>query len=136
MTTATIDVTPHIEWASRIARRIAKGYRFVPGGQEEQELIGCAHLVLVRKSHTYEPAREVYATECGALFRGYVSQTVTTECRREARRIRNGGTYHTREEIDGVTLSVEAMGRMVLEDGTAWEPADYRTAETGFAFAD
>lgn len=133
---ATIDVSPHVGWATGIAVGVARAYRFTPGGQEEDELIGTALFRLVELSHRYDPAREVVKTDCGALFKGFCRRTLMTECQREARRVRNGGTYRTREETAGVTLSVEALSSHCLDDGTQWEPADHRAADAGYAFAD
>lgn len=122
-----IDITPHMSWAEGIARKVSRKYRFGVGSQEEMEIISAAYLVMAEKSHTYEPKLEVTATECGALFRGYCTVAITTDCRREARRLLNGGTYNTRNETPGITLTVDQIPSLT-EERYGWEPIDYRSS--------
>lgn len=124
-TTPQIDVVPHLAWAKSLAKRVSRQYRFGRGSQEEQEIVSAAHLVLCEKAHTYEPKLEVTPTECGALFRGYCQIAIVTDCRRECRRLLNGGTYNTRNETPGVTLMVDQLPT-ITEDGHGWELVDYR----------
>ena len=104
-----VDPTPHIKWARSIARGVRADFGFLKGSQEEQELEAEAYLALCRKAHSFDPSRVPPGGDPAGAFRGYASSYIRCECRREARRLKNGGTYHTRNESGLQTIEVEDL---------------------------
>jgi hypothetical protein len=93
----------HLEWATRIAARIAEWRGFSRSSQEAQDIISHALFTLVRKLAKFA-ARPVYdeGENVHGHFRGWIHPSLRAECLREAKRLRGGGTFHTppHEELD------------------------------------
>jgi hypothetical protein len=66
--------------------------------QEEKDLESVAYLALVELARRFDPAKAPAGAATVDAFRGWAAVEVRCRCRREARRLRNGGTYHTRRE--------------------------------------
>lgn len=88
-----------IAWGERIAVREAKRFRLV--GQERDDLKSAAVLKIVELAARsvadggFDPSR---VPEGGVLleqWKAWADLHVHCECRREALRLRNGGTFHT-----------------------------------------
>lgn len=118
MTGTNLDVTAHLAWAAEVARLIAKEYHFRKKGQEEEDLQAVAFLHLCRAARDYtgDPADTDH-------FRGYAHLRITAEVRREARRLRNGGTYWTRKEQRGEVMDVSALSDLLDRDGKPYDAA-------------
>lgn len=101
---AAVDVTAHLSWAAAVARGVARAYRL--RGQEAADLEQTAHLTLVRCALAFDAGRVPEAGDAGGAFRGYCHREVQSECRREAARLRNGGTFKTRRRGQGVLLAI------------------------------
>ena len=110
-----------IPWARNIGRQVAKAYGFLKHSQEEEDVISAAYLRMVDRWAAFEPER-------GTDFRGFARRDVMSECQREARRLRNGGTYNTRREEPGVSLVVQIASTMDNADGEPMDIVDYRAA--------
>ncbi len=121
------DPTAHVEWARRVARGVAKAFRFAPASQEEAELEGEALLAMVGRSRAY--IHRGGRDPLGA-FRGYAYSYVRSQCVREARRIRNGGTYRTRREADLPPVEVSHLSVMKTPAGDPVELVDLRSLDT------
>lgn len=93
----------HLEWATRVAVRIAEWRGFARRSQEAQDVISHATFTLVRKLAKFVP-RESYGEgeNVHGHFRGWIHPSLRAECLREAKRLRGGGTFHTppAEEVD------------------------------------
>lgn len=94
----SINVTDHLDWSRGIARGVSRAYRFDRGSQEESDLEQTAMLALVRCGLAFDAERVPVGGDPAGAFRGYAHRELQSECRREARRLRNGGTYRTRRE--------------------------------------
>jgi hypothetical protein len=101
-----IVITDHIRWARTIARGVRRSFRFLRGSQEEQDLESTAYLTLVQLACKFDPRRVPPGGNMRSAFRGWATIGIRNQCQREARRLRNGGTYNTRREIAGVSLVV------------------------------
>lgn len=104
-----IAIQGHITWARAIARGVRNSFRFLPGSQEEQDLESTAYLAAVELAQRFDPTRVPPGGDLEAAFRGWATIAVRSHCRREARRLRNGGTYHTRREKPGHALVVQGL---------------------------
>lgn len=131
-----IDVTNHLDWAAKIARSIAHAYKFVRQSQEEDDLVSIAHLTVVQKAVTFDPEHVPEGGDTGGAFRGWLHPHIVGFCRREARRLRNGGTYYTRREVAGVALVAEQMSEHVTSDGSPVEVPDLHTPISAYSFPD
>lgn len=85
----------HLDWARIIARQVREQYHFGKGSQEEYDLEQTAYAELIRKLPGFDPGRVPRGGNPDMLFRGWVKQSIATACKREALRLRNGGTYRT-----------------------------------------
>jgi hypothetical protein len=104
-----IAILDHLKWASMIARGVRRAFHFVPGSQEEQELEAVAFLAIVELARKFDDNKVPRGGDRIGAFRGWAAIEVRSRCRREARRLRNGGTYHTRREKAGLALVVERL---------------------------
>ena len=68
-----------------------------------------ALLAMVRYAMTFDPSRVPADGDVVGAFRGYAHRELQSECRREARRLRNGGTYRTRREKDRKPIIPESL---------------------------
>lgn len=92
-----MDPLAHLGWARYVARKVRSEFGFGRRSQEEADLESVAYLALVKKVNTFDPAAWVpLGGDAGLAFRGYAYRYLYYECRAEAERLRNGGTYHTR----------------------------------------
>ena len=114
---------PHAAWAAQVARRVARKYQFRRGSQEEADLIQQAVATVVRHLPRFDTLKLPPGGDPDGLFRGWVYQDVRSECRRLARRLLNGGTYHTRRETPGVLLAVPPLSALETPSGDPVEPA-------------
>ncbi len=105
--TFTIVVTDHMKWAQMIARGVRQAFHFKMGSQEEQDLEATAYLALVELMERFDPSKIPSGVDPNYSFRGWAVLEVRCRCLREAYRLRNGGTYHTRRE--------KAQKRVVVE---------------------
>lgn len=104
-----ILATDHLKWARMIARGVRKAFQFIPGSQEEQDLEATAFLAIVELAKRFDPTKVPPGGDPVGAFRGWAAIEVRCRCQREARRLRNGGTYNTRREIAGRALVVERL---------------------------
>lgn len=81
-------------------------------------------LALVRTARLFDPARVPEGGDVHGAFRGYASHFIRGECKREARRLRNGGTYHTRREELHDPVSLESIADRRTPDGDPVEVED------------
>ena len=116
---AKADLEDFIPWAENIARNVARNYGFIKRSQEEDEIISAAYLSMIENWAALRP-------ELGTDFGGYARRDVLSECQREARRLRNGGTYNTRREEPGVSLVVQVASTIENSDGEPMDVVDYR----------
>lgn len=93
-----IDPEPHIVWARAIGAGVASEYQFAAGSQERADLEAAAAAELVAACHRFDVSKIPPGGDAGGLLRGYAHQALQKECRREAHRLRNGGTYRTRRD--------------------------------------
>lgn len=106
---AVILATDHLRWARAIARGVRRSFNFGLGSQEEQDLQSAAYLAVVDLVRRFDFARVPPSGDARAAFRGWAAIEVRSRCRREARRLRNGGTYYTRRERPGQALIVGSL---------------------------
>lgn len=99
-----IDPEPHIEWAKAIGAGVASNYNFAAGTEERADLEAAAVAELTARCRAFQPSRVPPGGDAGGLLRGYAHQSIQKECRREAERLRNGGTYRTRREKGGLVV--------------------------------
>jgi hypothetical protein len=119
----------HLDWARRVARRVARAYRLRPRSQEEWELEQAAALAVVRAAGRFDPAFCPPGGDPDGLFRGWCRRDVVQECRREAVRLRNGGSYRTRREGDHDRCVIGRPASDLARLSPTGEfdlPADYR----------
>jgi hypothetical protein len=104
-----IEVADHVKWGRMIARGVRQSFHFVKGSQEEEDLEATAFLAIVDLARRFDSAKVPIDGDPIGAFRGWAAIEVRCRCRREARRLRNGGTYHTRREEAGKALVVERL---------------------------
>jgi hypothetical protein len=112
------DITAHLGWATKLGKTVAREYHFRKGGQEEDDIISVAFLHLHRCGMRYTGRSDDVDH-----FRGYAYPSLVAECRREARRLRNGGTYWTRKEQRGEVIDVPALSDLANADGEPFDAA-------------
>lgn len=95
---AHIAVTDHMRWAKMIARGVREAFHFRIGSHEEQDLEATAYLAIVELAERFDSTKVHADSDAINAFRGWAAIAVRCRCQREARRLRNGGTYHTRRE--------------------------------------
>ncbi len=126
-------ITDQLEWASGIARQVARrgGLR----GQELDDLVGVAHYVLCDlisrpvSRNGFDLRRVPASGDPEAAFRGWAYLTIRSECVRMSRRLRNGGTYHTcRPHLAPAAVTVLGDSAEELEERTQQEEADRQFA--------
>lgn len=96
------DPLGHLGWARGIARGVSREYHFAHLSAEEGDLLAVADLVVCQYALKFDEqvaraAAKARDTEYDGFkaFKGYAEVEVRSRCRREAVRIRNGGTFHT-----------------------------------------
>lgn len=104
-----VRVADHTRWARGIARGVRADFGFLSGSSEEQELEATAALVLVEYAARFDPGRVPPGGDAGGLFRGWCAVEVRSRCRREAVRLRNGGTFHTSNDPDARSMVVRGV---------------------------
>lgn len=110
-TVGEINPLDHVEWAKRkIARKVRKRYRFLSDSAEQDDLESVAIVTLYTKVKDFDYSMVPAGGDVVEYFRGWMHQWILSECVREARRLRNGGTYHTRREVRGAALVAEPLG--------------------------
>lgn len=128
-TAPTIDVLNHRAWAEGVAIGVARAFRFNSRSQEAADLKAVAVLVLVEKARRFDASKVPPGGDPDGQFRGYCHPDVQGQCRREARRLRNGGTYKTRREAGLPTLVAQPISRIkVGNTDEAFDMADARAA--------
>jgi hypothetical protein len=95
---SAIVITDHLKWARTIARGVSLAYYFRLGSQEEQDLVATAYLAIVELAARFDATRVAAGGDPNCAFRGWATIEIRCRCNREARRLRNGGTYKTRRE--------------------------------------
>lgn len=100
--TPPVRVEDHLAWARGIARGVAADYHFRRDSAELCDLESVADLVVCEYAIKFDPllakanARQLGRPyDASGAFRGYADMEVRSRCRREAVRLRNGGTFHT-----------------------------------------
>lgn len=106
---AAFFVEDQLPWAREIAQEIRRDYSFRRMSQEAQDLEQVAYLVVVELAQRFDPARVPPDGNLVFAFRGWAAIEVRNRCRREARRLRNGGTYNTRRETRGQALVIAPL---------------------------
>jgi hypothetical protein len=104
-----ILVTDHLKWARMIARGVRQAFNLKLGSQEESDLEATAYLTLVELVKRFDVVKIPIGGDPNSAFRGWAAICVRCRCQREARRLRNGGTYHTRREKSQKTIVVERL---------------------------
>jgi hypothetical protein len=104
-----IVVTDHLKWARMIARGVRQAFNFKVGSQEESDLEATAYLTLVELVKRFDAVKLPIGGDPNSAFRGWAAIGVRCRCQREARRLRNGGTYHTRREKTRKTIVIERL---------------------------
>lgn len=99
-----IDPSPHIDWAKAIGAGVASDFDFAARSQERMDLEAAAVAELTARCRAFQPERVPEGGDAGGLLRGYAHLSIQKECRREAERLRNGGTYRTRREKGGLVV--------------------------------
>ncbi len=99
----------HAKWARAIARGVRYDFKFLVGSQEERDLEAVAMLVLVEYAARFDPRLVRADSTADALFENWAAQEVRSRCRREAFRLRNGGTYHTTNDKAAKKLRVGGL---------------------------
>lgn len=110
-----------------MARGVREAFGFRKGSQEESELESAAYLELVRKARQFRPELVPPGGDPGGAFRGWCHASVLGECKREARRLRNGGTYRTRREGRRRAIEVRHASDLAGRDGAPFDPVDPST---------
>jgi hypothetical protein len=105
----SIAVTEHLKWARTIALGVRRAYNFSLGSQEEEDLIATAYLAIVELVKLFDPSQIPPGNDLNSAFRGWAAIAVRCCCQREARRLRNGGTYSTRRERACKPVVVERL---------------------------
>ena len=124
------DIAGLWKWLHGKARGIAGFLGFERGSQEEAELSQVAAVELVQCVANFDPAMVPPGGSAVGLLRGYATQFIRPELIREAKRIRNGGTYHSRDESMYPPVKVEGLPVRQSEDGlTEVAIVDYRGEE-------
>jgi DNA-directed RNA polymerase specialized sigma subunit len=106
-----ISALDHLRWARSIARRVRRAYNFRVGSQELSDLEQVACLAVVELLERFDESLVPAGGDAVRAFRGWAMIEVRNRCRREARRLRNGGTYNTRRETPGESLVVLLLPR-------------------------
>lgn len=109
--TLQFDATDHLAWCRGIAHGVAQSCGI--SGQDEEDIQSAAVVKLLECGQRFDPARAEMG-EVGGAFRGFAHLQIQAECRREARRMRNGGTYHVRREGEREPVMVQSIGDMEL----------------------
>jgi hypothetical protein len=104
-----IVVADQMRWARSIARNVRRAYHFLTGSQEEQDLEAMAYLAIVELAGRFEASKVPVGGDPIGAFRGWAAIEVRCRCQREARRLRNGGTYHTRREKSRKAMVIERL---------------------------
>lgn len=112
-----IDPEDHLGWAVAIAHDVARRYAFRPRSQEEHDLEQIACLTVCSKVLKYDPLYCPVGGDHDGAFRGWCKRDVVSETAREARRIRNGGSYRTRREVRGEALVAAPFSDLDDDDG-------------------
>jgi hypothetical protein len=81
----------------------------MPNSQEEADLEATAFLAIVELAKRFDFTKVPPGGDPAFAFRGWIAIEVRCRCRREARRLRKGGTYCTRREKAGRALVVEPL---------------------------
>jgi hypothetical protein len=130
-----IEVADHVKWGRMIARGVRQSFHFVKGSQEEEDLEATAFLAIVDLAQRFDSAKVPVDGDPIGAFRGWAAIEVRCRCRREARRLRNGGTYHTRREEAGKALVVERLMHLSeLVDPRSLVEVDEQEQEDDFDF--
>jgi hypothetical protein len=116
----TPDMARNIKWAKAIARGIRKHYRFLTASQEERDLEGVALQTMWKCAGKFDPSRVPEGGSFDGAFRGWCHPFIKGDVQREARRLRNGGTYHTRRETGREQVMVEELPWRRDESGSAY----------------
>jgi hypothetical protein len=104
-----IAITDHLKWARMIARGVRRSFQFKIGSQEEADLEATAYLAIVELVERFDIARVPIGGDPNGAFRGWAAIAVRSCCQREARRLRNGGTYNTRREKAHKAIVIERL---------------------------
>lgn len=119
-----------MKWARAIARGVRKYYNFGAGSQEEQDLEAVAYLTLARLVPIFDHERVPDGGSALGQFKGWCHPSIRAECQREARRLRNGGTYWCRNEKGRERVVVEGLPSRMGDDGHEYiDIEDYRGRE-------
>lgn len=122
-----IRVEDHLAWSRGVARGVARSYRFDRLSQEESDLEQEAAVALVRTAKAFTLDRVPEGGDVLGAFRGYAHRELQSQCRREARRLRNGGTYRTRREQGKLPILAGPFSDMDQSGGDTFEPEDHRS---------
>lgn len=105
-----IDPTEHVAWAQEIGRKVRARYKFPKDSAEQEDLESVAVLELLTCAKKFDASFMTDGSNLTDAFRGWAHMCIVGQCSREARRMRNGGTYNTRKERKGEALVAENLG--------------------------
>lgn len=124
------EMAKNIKWARAIARGIRRHYRFLTASQEERDLEGVALQTMWKCAGKFDPSKVPAGGDYAGAFRGWCHPFIKGDVQREARRLRNGGTYHTRRETGREQVMVEELPWRREESGQGYvDLADHRADE-------
>lgn len=88
----------HLDWCDGVAGGVARHHGFKREDPRWEDVRGAAHAALFERCRKYDPALRDPASTVTDHFRGWAHQYVRQAADREAKRQRNGGTYHTKRD--------------------------------------
>lgn len=86
----------HIEWSQHVTRQMVRALGFDPKGQEGMDLLSVATVTLLTLAKRFDVTLVPAGGSIDGQFRGWAWRYIRCECEREARRLRNGGTFRTK----------------------------------------
>lgn len=140
-----IPADKHEDWVwgytRMLAGKFAESLGFHKGGQEHDELQSAAYLVVCADVVPGFDPEQVKDGNVERVWKQYLKTHVKGEVGREARRLRNGGTYNTRHESDHEPINVEGLpyrrdagddiAEVAIADEIDGEPLDQLIEEEG-----
>ncbi len=95
------DPIPHVNWARRLARAVARRFGFGLDYQETADLEQTALAELCAMAARFDPAQVPAGGDLGRAFQGFAAAHIRGRCVRAAWQLRNGGTYRTTRQPAG-----------------------------------
>jgi hypothetical protein len=119
----TIDPIPHMPWVLGIAKTVAVHYH-IANRADIDDLNSAGTIALLNQIRLFNR----WDTEdLEGAFRGFAHRHIKTACQREAERLINGGTYHTRRRVQGEQPLIARRFADIddeMESDGPYEPSD------------